>query len=65
MIININLYEVQQTCQIAFVVKDVPLVVVVIPKRQMKMSRTIAIGWSTPIDDSIGEPENFVKSYIY
>ena len=29
------------------IVKDVPLVVVAMPNRQMKMSRTITIRWST------------------
>ena len=35
------------------------------PKRQIKMSRTIAIGWSAPIFDYIDEPENLINFDIY
>ena len=35
--------------------ENVPLVEVVMPKRQTKMSKTIAIGWSAPMWDNINE----------
>jgi hypothetical protein len=47
------------------IVKDVPLVVVAsMPKRQMKMSRTITIGWSTTIFDNIDEPKKLIDPNI-
>ena len=49
----------------SFIVKDPPLEVAVMPKRQMKMRRTISIGWSTPIYENVYEPENFINFNIY
>ena len=48
-----------------FIVKDAPFEVVVMPKRQMKMRRTISIGWSAPIYKNVDEPENFIIFDIY
>ena len=44
--------------------KYAPFVVAVMPKRKIKMSRTIVIGWSTPMYDLIYVPANFIK-YLY
>ena len=49
----------------SFISKDPPLEVVVMPKRQIKMSRTISIGWSAPIYENVDEPENFINFKIY
>ena len=49
----------------SYIVKDPPLEVAVMPKRQMKMRRTISIGWSTPIYENVYEPENFINFNIY
>ena len=49
----------------SFIVKDPPLEVVIMPKRQMKMRRTISIGWSAPIYENVDEPENFINFNIY
>ena len=45
----------------SFIVKDPPLEVAFMPKRQMKMRRTISIGWSVPINKNVEEPENFIN----
>ena len=45
----------------SFIIKDQPLEVAVMPKRQMKMRRTISIGWSAPINKNVEEPENFIN----
>ena len=49
----------------SFIVKDPPLEVVIMPKRQMKMRRTILIGWSTPIYEDVDEPENFINFNVH
>ena len=41
--------------------KNAPLAAVVMLKMQMKMSKTIEIGWSAPTCDNIDGPENFIK----
>ena len=45
----------------SYIVKDPPLEVAVMPKRQMKMRRTISIGWSAPIYENVDEPENCIN----
>ena len=50
---------------LVFIVNYAPLEVVVMPKRQMKMRRTISIGWSAPIYKNVDEPENFIIFDIY
>ena len=41
--------------------KDAPLEVLVMPNRQMKMRKTIVIGWSTTIYDDIDEPKKLIN----
>ena len=47
------------------IAKDPPWEVVVTPERQMKMRRTISIGWSAPIYKNVDEPENFINFNIH
>ena len=49
---------------LVFIEKDIPLVAVAMPKRQMKMSRTIVIGWSAPIYDNIDAPKRIIDLNI-
>ena len=44
-----------------YIAKDLPMVVLVMSKRQMRRSRTIAIAWLIPIYGTIVELENLLN----